>query len=129
MQEDGPNVLASVYVEPAGERSAKTGLPMTVILGRVTAHEIGHLLLGTNSHRPSGLMQAKWDLRRPQPAEWQFTSADAEQIRDRLLSRSAEGQVVAGDPIETTRMATTVMSSARPFDPAKSSSAGGTSDR
>jgi hypothetical protein len=38
-----------------GEREAP------VILGDVIAHEIGHLLLGTNSHSPSGIMCAKWD--------------------------------------------------------------------
>jgi len=25
------------------------------------AHEIGHLLLGPNSHSPSGIMQARWE--------------------------------------------------------------------
>jgi hypothetical protein len=29
-------------------------------LGRVLAHEIGHVLLGANSHRPSGLMRARF---------------------------------------------------------------------
>ena len=87
VQDDGPNVLASVYVESIADRSTKTGLPLWIILGRVTAHEIGHLLLGTNSHTVHGLMQAKWDLRRPHLAEWQFTSADAAKIRSRLRPR------------------------------------------
>jgi hypothetical protein len=63
-------------------------------MGRVTAHEIGHLLLGTNSHTVSGLMQAKWDLRRLHLTDWQFTSADAAKIRSRLLP-DLEGEVAA----------------------------------
>lgn len=31
------------------------------ILGHVLAHEIGHVLLGTNSHSWTGLMKAHWD--------------------------------------------------------------------
>ncbi len=88
VQEDGPNVLASVYAGSIAERSAKTGVPMSIVLGRVTAHEIGHLLLGSNSHAPSGLMQAAWNLRRPQLSEWRFTRDDAAKMRRRLLERS-----------------------------------------
>ncbi len=33
---------------------------MPVILGHAAAHEIGHLLLGSNSHSPQGLMRARW---------------------------------------------------------------------
>jgi len=87
VQDDGPNVLASVYAETVAERSAKTGLPQWIILGRVTAHEIGHLLLGTNSHAPSGLMQATWHLKRPHPSEWRFTRHDAEKIQRRYYAR------------------------------------------
>jgi hypothetical protein len=85
VQDDGPNVLASVYAGSVAERSAKTGVPLATILGRVTAHEIGHLLLGSNSHAPSGLMQASWDLRRPHLSEWRFTDDDAAKMRRRRL--------------------------------------------
>lgn len=96
VQDDGPCVLASVYAGTVADRSAKTGLPMWLILGRVTAHEIGHLLLGTNSHAPNGLMKASWNLRRPHIDEWRFTRADAAKIRGRLLSRT-EGVVARAD--------------------------------
>jgi hypothetical protein len=130
VQDTGPSVLASVYAGAIADRSARTGLPMATILGRVTAHEIGHLLLGTNSHAPNGLMQASWNLRRPHVSEWRFTRNDAEKMRRRLLARSEGVVAQAVDaPIPTTRMATTVMSSAWPLAPAKASSADGTSDR
>jgi hypothetical protein len=87
VQDDGPCVLASVYAGSVAERSVKTGIPMSTILGRVTAHEIGHLLLGSNSHAPTGLMQATWNLRRPHLSEWRFTRDDAAKMRRRRLAR------------------------------------------
>jgi hypothetical protein len=97
VQEDGPNVVASIYAASAKERSVKSGVPIATVLGRVAAHEIGHLLLGTNSHAPAGIMRATWDLKRPHPSEWRFRDADADKIRSRLQERS-EGQVAALTP-------------------------------
>ncbi len=56
--------LASVYWErvqdlACGLDGDKRDAP--VILGDVMAHELGHLLLGTNSHSLAGIMRAKWD--------------------------------------------------------------------
>jgi hypothetical protein len=86
VQEGGPNVVASIYARSTAERSARSGVPIVTLLGRVTAHEIGHLLLGTNSHTLAGIMRAKWNLKVPYPVEWQFTSADAAKIRRRMLA-------------------------------------------
>jgi len=97
VQEDGPSVLASVYAESVAVRSVKTAVPMTIILGRVTAHEIGHLLLGANSHATAGLMKASWDLRRPQPSEWRFTADDAAKMRRRRPARRDGVVVSAGE--------------------------------
>ena len=95
VQDGGPNVIASIYAASVQERSVKSGVPIVTLLGRVTAHEIGHLLLGTNSHAPSGIMRASWNVKVPHPAEWQFTRDDAARIRLGLLRRS-EGDVAAG---------------------------------
>ena len=92
VQEDGPNVIASVYAASMAVRSAKSGVSIVTIMGRVTAHEIGHLLLGTNSHAKSGIMRAEWNMKEVHPVDWRFTSADAEKMRSRLLS-SGEGVV------------------------------------
>jgi len=53
--------LASVYYDRACQRAEKLGHHSWQILGFAIAHEIGHLLLGSNSHAPSGLMRGKWD--------------------------------------------------------------------
>jgi hypothetical protein len=55
-------IVASVYVNYAVEKAkrdnAEFEIPM--VLGNVIAHEIGHLLLGLNSHSGSGIMQKRW---------------------------------------------------------------------
>jgi predicted Zn-dependent protease len=56
-------ILASVYYEYA-LRTAKRDnaeFEAPIILGCVIAHEIGHLLLGSNSHSSSGVMQPRWE--------------------------------------------------------------------
>jgi hypothetical protein len=55
--------LASVYYDYAQRRAkvddAEFELP--VILGGVMAHELGHLLLGSDGHSDTGIMQPRWD--------------------------------------------------------------------
>ncbi len=56
-------IFASVYYDYA-LRSAKRDnaeFEVPVILGCVIAHELGHLLLGSNSHSGSGVMQPRWE--------------------------------------------------------------------
>jgi hypothetical protein len=55
-------ILASVYVNYAVERAKRDNAEFEIplVLGNVIAHEIGHLLLGLNSHSGSGIMQKRW---------------------------------------------------------------------
>jgi hypothetical protein len=59
---------------------AATTVPTGELLGCVIAHELGHLLLGTASHSPAGLMSGVW-----QDAELQ------QAVRHNLLFTSGEG--------------------------------------
>jgi hypothetical protein len=56
-------VLASVYYNYVlrRARSDNATFEVPVILGCVIAHEIGHLLLGSNSHSSLGVMQQRWE--------------------------------------------------------------------
>ena len=56
-------VLASVYYDYVAHlaRSDNAEFEIPIILGCVIAHEIGHLLLGSNSHADSGIMQGHWE--------------------------------------------------------------------
>jgi hypothetical protein len=63
------------------------------ILACVIAHEIGHLLLGPNSHSPTGIMMGIWSPGVLRGAGWgrlRFTPQQAELIRGDVLARSGE---------------------------------------
>jgi sulfur relay (sulfurtransferase) DsrF/TusC family protein len=59
------------------------------IMGHVMAHELGHLLLGLNSHSSLGIMQAHWtdrQLRQMSMGFLKFDKRQSEAIGIRLLS-------------------------------------------
>lgn len=67
--------LATIYLDRVDALAAATGINRRIVLGRAIAHEVGHLLLGTNGHSDSGLMRAVWTQRALQanrPSDWMF---------------------------------------------------------
>jgi hypothetical protein len=86
----GGGWLATVYADRVEEMAGLCGVDAAGLLGRAIAHEIGHLLLGTNEHTTHGLMRAGWsgaDLRRDRATQWRFGGRESEQMRRRLASR------------------------------------------
>lgn len=72
-------VLASVYVDRVAKLAADTKGDVAVLLGRVIAHELAHLLMHTVTHPRAGLMRANWtreEVRRNRAADWMFTPDD-----------------------------------------------------
>jgi len=69
------------------------GIPEYLILGRTMAHELGHLLLGANSHAPSGLMRPRFGWRdlSLESAQFLFDPKQAAELRRLVQS----GQPVA----------------------------------
>jgi hypothetical protein len=66
-------------------RSYRARLDRT--LGHVLAHEVGHLLIGADSHASTGVMKASWN---PEDSHRQtFTRDHVEIIRRRMLLRGA----------------------------------------
>jgi hypothetical protein len=66
------------------------------ILGHVMAHEIGHLLLGPDSHSHGGIMRSNWDreyLEEASRGQLLFTRDQARLIRDDVQARSAMSEV------------------------------------
>ena len=62
------------------------------LLGFVIAHELGHLLLGRDSHSATGLMSAVWqatELRQASQGILFFTNDQQERIRSRCLTAQA----------------------------------------
>jgi len=83
----GQGVHSNVYFKNLSLSAAHPQLSNAEMLGYVLAHELGHLLLGTNSHSPSGLMQARWDssaLHAAARSSLLFTSAQSSILRSRL---------------------------------------------
>jgi hypothetical protein len=84
--------LATIYVNRVAALAAHCGIDVRGLLGRAVAHEVGHLLLGTTAHAPSGLMRAAWSqhaLRRERPETWTFTADDARALREAVRGRAA----------------------------------------
>jgi len=58
------------------------------MIGRVMAHEIGHLLLGTNTHSDDGLMREVWtlaEMTRNRAQDWLFSRAQRDTLREARL--------------------------------------------
>jgi hypothetical protein len=88
--------MAYVFYHRVQELARGRNLSAADSLGHAMAHEIGHLLLGTNSHSPTGLMRARWDrsdLLRAATGWLIFTDAEAERlcadVRERLIDNTA----------------------------------------
>ena len=71
------------------EQSWLYPIDVRVVLGRVIAHELGHVLLPANSHSPSGIMRGNIDLAQENPDR--FTRDQALAIRA-VLAGSTVGQ-------------------------------------
>ncbi len=57
------------------------------ILGYAVAHEVGHLVMGLNSHSPHGLMRARWEsteLRDMAEHHLLFSKREGERMRTRI---------------------------------------------
>ena len=82
--------LATVYVDRAESVARGAGVDGRRVLGLAIAHEIGHVLLNSNSHAASGLMRADWsriELRRKDPTTWHLLDSEAAQVHATALER------------------------------------------
>ncbi len=89
LSEDGWGRYADVFYAPLQKLSAGGKVDASTLLAHVMAHEIGHLLLGSNAHAHLGLMRAHWesgDLRRAAMGGLLFTGDESQRMRARLLA-------------------------------------------
>jgi hypothetical protein len=92
LDDKGLGNYASVYVEPLATSKALDVISEGDLLGYVVAHELGHLLLGLDSHSADGVMRAKWDfaaLQQVAHGTLIFSANEAERMRARYLLASA----------------------------------------
>ena len=86
-------ILASVYYDYAVRLARSEGVEFDArkILGCVIAHELGHLLLGPNSHSSTGIMQSPWgreQVREVLTGTLLFTPEQAKLMRAQALTRT-----------------------------------------
>ncbi|HEX8836653.1 MAG TPA: hypothetical protein VF748_06940 [Candidatus Acidoferrum sp.] len=89
--EDGIGCFADLFYEPMERLEESDGTNLASLLGQVAAHEMGHLLLGTNSHAAAGIMQARWTAARlasPALARLVFLDRESQKMKERLLGEA-----------------------------------------
>jgi hypothetical protein len=83
----GMGFIAGAYHERVEQLSQRLGCDTALVLGYVIAHELGHLVLGAESHFPSGIMSYPFDRREARLASQgllRFTPSQASRIREML---------------------------------------------
>jgi hypothetical protein len=86
---EGQGSYAVVYFELLAASESIQEIGTGDLLGSVIAHELGHLLLGRDSHSPSGLMSPSWQtsqLRLAARGRLFFTNQEQDRIRARYLA-------------------------------------------
>lgn len=72
-------------------RQTTSAADLQQVLGHAMAHELGHILLGSQSHAKAGLMQAAWDSRALKDMSrglLSFSQKEARRIRDEVVRRA-----------------------------------------
>jgi hypothetical protein len=85
-------VLATIYVNRTLRLARELEIDHHTLLGRTVAHEIGHLLLATNTHAASGLMRELWsqeELLHTRREDWVLHPLDVAAILRRLEHKSS----------------------------------------
>ena len=90
--EKGVGYFAYVFYDRVQELAERQKLGHA-LLANVMAHEIGHLLLGSNTHSVSGIMCAQWNydqLRNVAEGIMSFLPSEVRIMQDRLRARQSE---------------------------------------
>ena len=80
--------LATVFPDRIAIAAARVDTDAGMLLGRVIAHEIGHLLLGVGYHGDAGVMRAEWadDRLAAHDERWRFSTSEAARMQRRLAT-------------------------------------------
>jgi hypothetical protein len=84
VQETSRGWLATVFSDRIDQAATRVGVEPGVLLGRVMAHEIGHLLLGHGYHSTAGVMRAEWPdalLTHAGEQDWRFSTLEASRMQ------------------------------------------------
>jgi hypothetical protein len=84
---DGHGSYTDVYFDRAQELCRELKVSLPELLGHIIAHEMGHLLLGSNAHSPLGIMRATWrrtELELASKGDLLFSAGEAKTMQARL---------------------------------------------
>jgi hypothetical protein len=82
--------IAWIFYDTIKSFAVERDLSVTQLLGHALAHELGHLLLGANSHSGVGLMHAPWSSRELLAADQgplYFSASESKRIQKAVLAR------------------------------------------
>jgi hypothetical protein len=82
--DEGGGLLAYVFYSRIVDQARAGYLSAALLLGHVIAHELGHLLLGSDNHTVQGIMAPVWDLEHQLPRE--FTPSQLDAMHRRLTA-------------------------------------------
>ena len=88
--------IANVFLDRVISQSVLGEIFIGQLLGHAMAHEIGHLLLGENSHGSYGIMVASWsknDMKRMSKGDLLFTSEEIQWVRSEVKRASISGRL------------------------------------
>jgi len=88
--------LATVYEDRVQWLASQSGVESPFVVGMAIAHEVGHLLLGTNNHGTAGIMRPIWtakELQRRDASDWMFSPEESatmlRSFRERTMQMAA----------------------------------------
>jgi hypothetical protein len=87
LAEDGSGKQSDIFFDRIDKAHRANGTSAAGLLGAVTAHELGHLLLGSHAHSRLGIMSPYWgkeDLRRISMGSLRFTPDQCSLLRARI---------------------------------------------
>ena len=96
--EDLAGCYAEVFYQRISDWASGAEISAYQLLGHAMAHEVGHLLLGSNSHSRDGIMRPQWnpdDLRVIARASLRFTPEQTERLRAACLGRIQRAGIAA----------------------------------
>jgi hypothetical protein len=95
------SAFATVFADRVVHLATRTGANRRFVLGWVMAHEIGHLLLGSNAHAGRGLMRPVWtdlELRRLISPGRRFSASEARRMKQAIAARAHRRDLLAAAP-------------------------------
>ena len=95
LDENGNGYYAWVFLDHIQALEGRLGF---ALMGHVFAHELGHLLLGSNTHSVSGIMSAHWlgtELRHISQGSIGFLPSQSHRMKERMAFRQGDSPPIA----------------------------------